>query len=81
MTSCWYWGSGCLSSLLLAIVAGNTLFYLVQGLTDVLLVGYLVLLVRMKQVATERRAKVHFLPAPAPAPAPALVLRRSSVSS
>jgi hypothetical protein len=33
----------------------------------------------MKQVATERRAKVHYLPAPAPAPS--LVLRRTSVSS
>jgi hypothetical protein len=72
-------GVGVLSSLLLAIVAGNTLFYLVQAITDVLLVGYLVLLVRMKQVATERRAKVHYLPAPAPAPS--LVLRRTSVSS
>lgn len=74
-------GVGVLSSLLLAIVAGNPLFYLVQAMTDVLLVGYLVLLVRMKQVATERRAKVHYLPAPASAPAPSLVLRRSSVSS
>lgn len=72
-------GVGVLSSLLLAIVAGNPLFYLVQAMTDVLLVGYLVLLVRMKQVATERRAKVHYLPAPAPAPS--LVLRRSSVST
>ena len=72
-------GVGVLSSLLLAIVAGNPLFYLVQAMTDVLLVGYLVLLVRMKQVATERRAKVHYLPAPAPAPS--LVLRRSSIST
>jgi len=72
-------GVGVLSSLLLAIVAGNPLFYLVQAMTDVLLVGYLVLLVRMKQVATERRAKVHYLPAPAPAPS--LVLRSSSIST
>jgi hypothetical protein len=68
-----------LSSLLLALVAGNSLFWVVQGLTDLLLVAYLVLLVRMKRVETERRAKVHYLPAPAPAPA--LVLRRTSVSS
>ena len=72
-------GVGVLSSLLLAIVAGNPLFWLVQGLTDVLLVAYLALLLRMKQVASERQAKVHYLPAP-PA-APQMVLRRSSVSS
>jgi hypothetical protein len=71
-------GVGVLSSLLLAIVAGNPLFWLVQGLTDVLLVAYLALLVRMKQTAIERRAKVHYLPAPPPAPA--LVMRRSASS-
>lgn len=72
-------GVAVLSTLLLAVFAGNPLFWLVQLFTDVLLASYLVLLVRMKQVATERRAKVHYLPAPPPAPA--LVLRRSSVSS
>lgn len=71
-------GVGVLSSLLLALVAGNPLFWLVQGLTDVLLAGYLVLLVRMKRSETERRAKVRYLPAPAPSPA--LVLRRSASS-
>jgi hypothetical protein len=71
-------GVGVLSSLLLALVAGNTLFWIVSGLTDALLVGYLVLLVRMRRVEEERRAKVHYLPA-AP-PAPALVLRRSASS-
>jgi hypothetical protein len=73
-------GVGVLSSLLLAIVAGNSLFWLVQGFTDALLVGYMALLLRMKRTETQRRAKVHYLPGPA-APAPALVLRRSSVSS
>ncbi len=72
-------GVGVLSSLLLAVVAGNPLFWVVQGLTDLLLVGYLVLLVRMKQTASERRAKVHYLPAAAPAPS--LVLRRSASAS
>ena len=61
-------GVAVLSSLLLAVVAGNPLFYLVQAFADVMLVGYLALLVRMKQTANERRAKVHYLPAPAPAP-------------
>jgi hypothetical protein len=72
-------GVAVLSSLLLAVVAGNPLFWLVQGFTDVLLVSYLVLLVRMKQTANEREAKVHYLPSPAPAPS--LVLRRSSASA
>ena len=72
-------GVAVLSTMLLAVVAGNPLFYLVQAFTDVMLVGYLALLVRMKQTAIERKAKVHYLPAPAPAPS--LVLRRTSVSS
>ena len=72
-------GVAVLSSLLLAVFAGNPLFWLVQGVTDLMLAGYVVLLVRMKQTATERRAKVHYLPAPPSAPA--LVLRRSSASS
>ena len=42
-------GVGVLSSLLLAVVAGNPLFWLVQAFTDVLFVAYLALLVRMKQ--------------------------------
>jgi hypothetical protein len=72
-------GVAVLSTLLLAVVAGNPLFYLVQAFTDVMLVAYVALLVRMKQTANERKAKVHYLPAPAPSPS--LVLRRSSVSS
>jgi len=72
-------GVAVLSSLVLAVFAGNPLFWLVQGVTDLMLAGYIVLLVRMKQTASERRAKVHYLPAPPSAPA--LVLRRSSVSS
>lgn len=72
-------GVGVLSSLLLAIVAGNSLFWLVQGFTDLLLAAYLLLLVRIKRADSQRRAKVHYLPGPATAPP--LVLRRSSVSS
>lgn len=72
-------GVGVLSSLLLAVIAGNTLFWFVQLFADAMLAAYVVLLVRMKRVAEERRAKVHYLPGPAPAPA--LVLRRSSASS
>jgi hypothetical protein len=72
-------GVGVLSSLLLALVAGNSLFWLVQGFADVVLVAYLALLLRMKQSQTEKRAKVHYLPGPA-TPASALVLRRSASS-
>ena len=73
-------GVGVVSSLLLAVIGGNPMFWLVQLFTDVLLVAYLALLVRMKQTANERRAKVHYLPGP-PSSAPSLVLRRTSVSS
>ena len=73
-------GVGVLSSLLLAVVAGNPLFWLVQALhRRAARRATSLLLVRMKQTESERRAKVHYLPGP-PA-APALVLRRSSVSS
>ncbi len=55
-------GCAVLTTLLLAVVAGNPLFWLVQVLTDGLLAAYVVLLVRMKHVGLERRAKVHYLP-------------------
>ena len=79
MTCCWSSASACSARCCSRSSAGNPLFWLVQGFTDVLLVAYLALLLRMKQTASERRAKVHYLPAPPSAPA--LVLRRSSVSS
>jgi uncharacterized membrane protein SirB2 len=72
-------GVGVLSSLLLAVFAGNPVFWLVQLFMDVLLVAYLGLLLRMKQTANERQAKVRYLPAPQNANS--LVLRRSSASS
>ena len=67
------------------LVLGGLAMGVLPGLPDVelppdlVLVAYLVLLVRMKQSASERRAKVHYLPSP-PAGS-ALVLRRSSASS
>jgi hypothetical protein len=72
-------GVGVLSSLLLAVFAGNPLFWAVQLFMDILLVAYLGLLVRMKQTANERQAKVRYLPAPQNGNS--LVLRRSSASS
>jgi hypothetical protein len=69
-----------LASLLLAIVAGGTLAWTFQILTDVLLVGYVVALVLLARRAHERRAQVHFLPAPAPTQSSALVLRRTASS-
>jgi hypothetical protein len=48
----------------------------VHVLVDLLFVAYLVLLVRARNVAEERRVKVRFLPAGPPEPA--LLLRRSA---
>ena len=44
---------------------------------DALFVGYVALLVRMRNVAAEREMKLRFIPS-APAPEPALLLRRSA---
>ena len=69
-------GSAVVSTLLLAVVAGNPLFWMVQLLTDALLAAYVVLLVRMKQAALERQVKVRYLPAARSAPT--MVLRRTA---
>lgn len=68
-------GCAVVSTLLLAVVAVNPLFWMVQLFADALLATYVVLLVRMKQVALERRAKVHYLP-PVHS-TPTMVLRRT----
>ncbi len=64
-------------TLLAAIVTGSTMVWALQIVTDVMLVAYLVLMARMRTLATERRGKVHYLPHPA---APQLSLRRSASS-
>jgi hypothetical protein len=59
----------------LAVLIGGPVWYL-QLLVDVLLVAYVALLARAQRLASERAAKVHYLPRPA-APEPALLYRRS----
>ena len=55
---------------------GTTLMWAVQLLADALLVVYVLALVRMKNLATERRVKVAYLPSRQPE----LVLRRTGSS-
>jgi hypothetical protein len=54
------------------------MFWGVQLFTDALLGAYVLLLVRMQQLAQERRVKLRYLPQRPPAPA--LVLRRTASS-
>lgn len=63
--------------LLLAAVIGAPGLWVAQGLADLLLVTYVVLLARVRAVARERQSKVRYLPHPA---APQLALRRSASS-
>jgi hypothetical protein len=69
-----------LASLLLAIVLGGMVFWTIQLVTDLLLVGFVVALVLLARRAHERKAKVHYLPPRAPAQSSALVLRRTASS-
>ena len=70
---------GSLGSLLLAVVAASVLMWIVHVVADLLLVGFVGLLVHLRRRADERRAKVHFLPQHS-MPSPALVLRRTASS-
>jgi hypothetical protein len=71
---------------LLAAMAGSLVFGLVPSLRfmlavhvliDLLFVAYIGMLVRARNVATEREMKVRYLPGPAMGAEPALLLRRS----
>lgn len=72
-------------SLVLAVVLSSLALWVAQIVADLLLVGYLALLVHLRRRADEHRAKVHVLPqptvssggAPSPRQSSALVLRRS----
>ncbi len=72
-------------SLLLAVVLSSLALWVVQILTDFLLVGYVALLIHLRRRADDQRAKVHFLSqpavpsvlAPSPRQSSALVLQRS----
>jgi hypothetical protein len=66
------------ATLVLVPFAGPAMLVL-HLLCDVLLAGYVVLLVRTQRLAAERRAKVHYLPTlGAAAPEPQLLLQRSA---
>lgn len=65
-------------SLVLIPFAGSTMLVLHLA-ADVLLAGYVVLLVRTQRLAAERRVKVHYLPhVGSSAPEPQLLLQRSA---
>jgi hypothetical protein len=57
-----------IGSALLAMIPGLSIMWLVNVVTDVLFVGYVALLVRMRNQAAEREMKLTFLPAARPIP-------------
>jgi hypothetical protein len=56
-------------SAMLAMIPGLSIMWLVNVVVDVLFVGYVALLVRMRNVAAEREMKLTFLPTARPATA------------
>jgi hypothetical protein len=61
---------------LAAVLTGSTTLWVLQLAVDALLVTYVVLLVRMRTLATEQRVKVRYLPQQTPQ----LALRRTASS-
>ncbi len=55
-------------SALLAMIPGLSVMWMVNVVVDLLFVGYVVLLVRMRNVAAEREMKLTFLPGARPVP-------------
>ncbi len=55
-------------SALLAMIPGLSVMWMVNVVVDVLFVGYVALLVRMRNVAAEREMKLTFLPGARPVP-------------
>ncbi len=64
------------ATLVLGFLPSMRVFWALHLVVDALFVGYLALLVHLRNLATERSAKVRFLPARPIVPEPAL-LRRS----
>jgi hypothetical protein len=67
------------ASFVLALLTGLQSVLVVHLLVDLLLLGYVALLVQARAVAEERQRKVRYLPPPAPEE-PLLPLRRSASS-
>ena len=65
-------------SLVLGLIPALRILWVVHLLADLLFIGYVALLVRMRNDAAEREMKVRFLPGPTPQVEPALLLRRSA---
>ena len=70
--------AGAAVATLVLVPFGGSLMVLLQGGADLMLVGYLALLVRTQRLATERRQKVRYLPRPAHVGEPQLLLHRSA---
>ena len=67
------------TTFVLAMVVSTTAMWVLHVVVDGLLVAYVALLVRMRNLAAEREMKLRFLPStPAPQPQPAYLLRRSA---
>ena len=54
--------AGVIGSMLLAVVSGVSAVWSVQVLFDLLLTGYVTMLVRMRNLAAERELKLTFMP-------------------
>ena len=65
-------------TLVLSFVPGMRVLFGLHLVLDALFVGYVALLLRMRNQAAEREMKVHFLPHATAAPEPAFALRRSA---
>ncbi len=64
------------ATLVLGLIPTMRVFWALHVVLDILFAGYVALLVHLRNLATERSAKVRYLPA-RPAVEPALLLRRS----
>lgn len=58
--------AGVVGSMLLAVVSGVSAVWSVQVLFDLLLTGYVTLLVRMRNLEAERELKLTYMPPAAP---------------
>ena len=65
-------------SLVLGMLPSLRVLWGLHLVLDALFVGYVTLLVRMRNMAAEREMKLRFIPPGASAPEPALLLRRSA---
>lgn len=60
--------AGALGSLVIALVPGLSIMWSVQVLFDLLLVGYVAVLIRLRNQAAERDMKLRYMAAPRPVP-------------